>query len=101
LDNIITIGIDTSPRYEYKLIEETDTYKIERDEWGVTKKNFIPISSTPHYLDCIIKDPQTWQEAKKRMTPVIALIGNALENIINSGVNQVHGLWLLLGLAMI
>jgi len=69
LDNIITIGIDTSPRFEYKLIEETDTYKIEKDEWGVTKKNFIPISATPHYLDCAIKDPQTWQEAKQRMTP--------------------------------
>jgi uroporphyrinogen decarboxylase len=72
LDHFVQLSvgdIDTSPRFETKVIEETETYRIEQDCWGVTKKNFKPVSSTPQYLDFAVKDPETWQEAKKRMTP--------------------------------
>jgi uroporphyrinogen decarboxylase len=39
------------------------------DSYGVTKKNFKPVSSTPQYLDFSIKNADTWREAKQRMTP--------------------------------
>jgi uroporphyrinogen decarboxylase len=72
IDQIAVLGvadIDTSPRCEARIIEETDTHRIEQDRWGAVKKNFKPISTTPQYLDFVIKDPDTWHEAKKRMAP--------------------------------
>ncbi|MDI7275516.1 MAG: uroporphyrinogen decarboxylase family protein [Anaerolineae bacterium] len=72
LDRIIWLSndvVDTSPRFEKLVIEETDTYRIERNEWGVTLKNFKPVSTTPQDLDFLIKDPDSWREAKERMAP--------------------------------
>ncbi|HAS81393.1 MAG TPA: hypothetical protein DCS43_01630 [Verrucomicrobia bacterium] len=69
LDNIVEIGIDTSPRFETVIIEDTDTYRIERDSWGITKRNFKPVSATFEHLDHIVKDRASWQVAKERMTP--------------------------------
>ena len=69
IDRFVAIAIDTSPRFEAKVIEETDTYVIERDSWGMTKRNFKPVSSTFEHLDHMVRDPRTWQEAKQRMTP--------------------------------
>jgi uroporphyrinogen decarboxylase len=68
-DDIVPIWVDTSPRFERKIIEETEGYLIERDAWGITKKNFKPMSSTPQDLDFAIKDPESWQAAKERLTP--------------------------------
>ena len=39
-----------------EVIEETDTYIIDRDAWGTTKKNWKPVSSTPLGIDHLIKD---------------------------------------------
>jgi uroporphyrinogen decarboxylase len=61
--------IDSSPRFQAEVIEETGTYRIERDIWGVTKKNFRPVSTTPLYLDFAIRDRETWAAAKDCMTP--------------------------------
>ena len=69
LDRFGSIAVDTSPRFETMVIEETDTYKIERSRWGITKKNFKPVSSTFQHIDHLVKDPKTWQAAKQRMTP--------------------------------
>ena len=72
LDDIVGLsedGIDTSPRFERYVIEETDAYRIEQDQWGVTKKNFKPVSTTPMYLDFAIRDRKTWAAARERMTP--------------------------------
>jgi uroporphyrinogen decarboxylase len=62
-------GLDTSPRFPRQVIEESDTYIIERDSWGITKKNFKPVNSTPMNIDHAIKDPGTWRRAKERMLP--------------------------------
>jgi uroporphyrinogen decarboxylase len=69
LDDLVTIGIDTSPRFEGAVIEETDAYRIERDNWGITKKNFKPVSATFEHLDHIVKDRRSWQTARERMVP--------------------------------
>jgi uroporphyrinogen decarboxylase len=72
LDRVITLDnrfLDTSPQFPCQVIEETEDYRIETDTYGVTKKNFKPVSSTPQYLDFTVKNPDAWREAKQRMTP--------------------------------
>jgi uroporphyrinogen decarboxylase len=69
LDKIAHIGVDNSPRYPTRVVEETDTYIINTTSWGATLKNWKHIASTPEFLDFRINGPDAWQEAKARMTP--------------------------------
>ena len=69
LDATASIGVDNSPRYESKLIEETDEYTIATTNWGATLKNWKHAASTPQFLDFTVKDADSWQHAEKRMTP--------------------------------
>ena len=69
LDRIGGLSVDTSPRLDHWVIEDTDEYIIERNSWGVTTKNFKHTTSTPQDIDFVIDDPATWAEAKERLTP--------------------------------
>ena len=69
LDRVAGINVDTSPRYEQKVIEETDEYIIRTSAWGATAKNWKHAASTPEFLDFTIVDPHSWRQAKARMTP--------------------------------
>jgi len=69
LDHVAHIGVDITPRYESKVIEETDTYVISTTPYGATLKNWKHAASTPEFLDFTIKDRVSWQAAKARMTP--------------------------------
>ncbi|NOZ23750.1 MAG: hypothetical protein GXP25_21955 [Planctomycetes bacterium] len=69
LDRTASIGVDISPRYETKTIEETEEYRIYTTAWGATQKNWKHAASTPDFLDFTVKTPDDWQDAKKRMTP--------------------------------
>ena len=62
------IGVCISPRYEERIVEETDRYKIVTSDWGVTMKHFKEEDSTPEFLDYRVTTPETWAEAKARMT---------------------------------
>ena len=68
VDKIEGIGVDITPRYETRLIEETDRYKIYTSPWGVTMKQFKELDSTPEFLDFKVSDSDAWQDAKRRMT---------------------------------
>ena len=67
IDRVAVIQLDNSPRYEEKILEETDTYITETTNWGVTKRTFRNATSTPDFLDFTVTSPDTWLEAKKRM----------------------------------
>ncbi len=67
LDRTVMIGGDNSPRYESKVVEETDEYVVTFDSWGTTSKNWKHASSTPHWIDRTIVDRRSWEEAKARM----------------------------------
>ena len=67
VDKMEGIGVDTSPRFEVKVLEETERYRIFTTEWGVTLKQFKEADSTPEFLDFTIKGPDEWEQAKKRM----------------------------------
>jgi uroporphyrinogen decarboxylase len=69
LDRIESIGVDNSPRYPRRVLEETDEYRITTTEWGATLKNWKHIASTPEFMDFTIQSPDEWQVAKARMTP--------------------------------
>ncbi len=67
VDKCESIGADISPRYERKILEETDRYYIATSEWGVTMKHFKEQDSTPEFLDFTVTTEEAWAEAKKRM----------------------------------
>ena len=68
VDKTEGIYIDISPRFENKIIEETDRYTISVSPWGVTMKNFKEEDSTPEMIDFKVTDLKSWAEAKERMT---------------------------------
>jgi len=69
LDRTAGIGVDNSPRYPERVVEETEDYIIDTTSWGVTYKNWKHAASTPEYLGFTVIDRDTWAEAKARMTP--------------------------------
>jgi uroporphyrinogen decarboxylase len=69
LDRPGGVGVDTSPRFEHRVIEQTEEYIVEHNSWGVTTKNFKKTTSTPQDIDFTIRDRATWADAKKRLTP--------------------------------
>lgn len=69
IDHTVTLRPDNSPRYETRTIEETDEYTIFTTEWGATMRTWRHAASTPEHMDFTIKDPDSWAEAKARMTP--------------------------------
>jgi len=69
LDSFVHIGVDVSPRYEAKTLEETDEYTIYTSAYGVTMKQWKHAASTPEFIDFTIKTPDDWERAKARMTP--------------------------------
>ena len=69
IDKVAGIGVDITPRYEEKILEETDRYVISTTPRGVTLKNFKALDSTPEFLDYKVNTPEAWAEAKARMTP--------------------------------
>ena len=67
-DKVASIGVDITPRYEEKVLEETDRYKIVTSNWGVTMKHFKEEDSSPEFIDFKVVDEDSWAEAKARMT---------------------------------
>lgn len=67
-DKVAEIGVDITPRYPEKILEETDTYYIATSSWGVTMKHFKEEDSTPEFLDYKVTTPEEWEKAKSRMT---------------------------------
>jgi len=66
-DKTVHIGVDNSPRFEHKVLEETDRYKIITTSWGQTQKHFKELDSTPQVLDSYFNSSSRWEEAKERM----------------------------------
>lgn len=69
LDHVASIGVDNSPRYEAKTLEETDEYRVHTTAWGATLKNWKHAGGVPQFLDFTIISPDAWRQAKARMTP--------------------------------
>lgn len=68
IDKRAGIGVDITPRYETRVLEETDEYTIYTTAWGVTQKSFKHMDSTPEFIDYRVNTPEAWEDAKHRMT---------------------------------
>jgi len=66
-DKTATIFPDNSPRFEYKVLEETDRYIIHTSKWGKTFKSFKELDSTPESLSHYYDTSAKWEEAKAKM----------------------------------
>lgn len=69
LDRIMGVGVDNSPRFPGKTLEETDEYRVFTTGWGAKMKDWKHAASVPEMLDVTIKDADSWRAAKARMTP--------------------------------
>lgn len=69
LDKVAHIGVDSSPRYPVRTVEDTDEYRIFTTAWGATLKTWKHAASTPEFLDFTITDRPAWEIAKARMRP--------------------------------
>lgn len=67
-DKMAHIGVDITPRFEYRVLEDTDRYVIHTTSWGVTMKEFKEMDSTPEMLDFTVTNPDAWEKAKSAMT---------------------------------
>jgi uroporphyrinogen decarboxylase len=68
-DITVGLGVDNSPRYPTKVIEETEDYSISTTGWGVTLKYLKGEDTTPEFLDYKVNTPEAWEECKSRMKP--------------------------------
>ncbi|MCL2300817.1 MAG: hypothetical protein FWC27_11815 [Firmicutes bacterium] len=66
-DKLGGIGADISPRYERKILEETDRWRIETTSYGVTLRQFKDLDATPEFLDFKVNTADAWADAKRRM----------------------------------
>jgi uroporphyrinogen decarboxylase len=69
LDHISVINVDSSPRFPVQTLEQTDEYRVHTTTWGATLKDWKHAGGVPQFLDFVIKDRDSWQKAKERMTP--------------------------------
>lgn len=66
-DKVASVCPDNSPRHPKKEIEKTDRYRVFTDSWGVTKKEFTELDSTPECLSFYYDSSDRWEEAKQAM----------------------------------
>ncbi|MCL2665938.1 MAG: hypothetical protein FWE82_10015, partial [Defluviitaleaceae bacterium] len=97
LDNVATIHADFSPRYEFKVLEDTPEYTVYTTNWGATMKNWKHIASTPDFLDFKVKDRDSWADAKARMKPGRDRV-NWKELEKNYPIWQKEGYWIVGGM---
>jgi uroporphyrinogen decarboxylase len=71
LDQTVGIGVDNSPRYPHRIIEETEEYRIYTTGWGATQKDWRHIASVPEFLDFTVTSADAWRAAKERMAPTL------------------------------
>jgi uroporphyrinogen decarboxylase len=69
IDKIAGISVDNSPRYERKILEQTDDYTIETSNWGTTMRRWRHAGGVTEFLNFTIVDRASWEEAKARMVP--------------------------------
>jgi len=60
-------GADLSFQLPREVLEETDTYRIQRDEFGATTRVFKGRESVPELLDYTITSRRAWEEYKPRL----------------------------------
>lgn len=58
---------DTSPQFPVEVIYEDSEYIVERNSFGITRKNFKDHSTTPLVIDYPCKNRYDWEGIKRRL----------------------------------
>lgn len=66
-DRWVKFSTDNSPRFERKVLEKNDRYRIETTAWGETRKVFNELDSTPESLEFFYDSSDKWEMAKAEM----------------------------------
>lgn len=66
-DKVVRFCPDNSPRFERRILEETERYVVRTTKWGVTERVFRELDSTPEALSHYYDSSEKWEEAKARM----------------------------------
>ena len=69
IDRVAHIGVDVSPRYPAETVSIDERFHVYTTSYGVTLKQLRVPDSTPEYLAFTVEDPDSWLEARSRMTP--------------------------------
>ena len=69
LDHVEQIRVDTTPRFEEKVLEETEDYIIATTKSGATMKTYRHATSISEAIDYTVTSPEIWADVKKRITP--------------------------------
>lgn len=86
-------GANLSMRMPADVIEETDEYRISGGADGQTLKNWKHATSTPEYLDFMVKTRADWEEHKHRLAWDSSRIDvEAVQKAIDDA--EAKGLWL-------
>lgn len=97
IDRFASISTDNSPRYEERVLEETDAYVVRTTGWGATQKEWKHAGGVPEFLNFTIIDADSWYRAKERMQPTRDRIDwNYLQKNYSSWRKQ--GRWISAGL---
>lgn len=65
----VPVNVGLLPAFEEETLEETDAYRIFRQNDGVIAQHWKGKSCIPHYVDFFLKDRSGWPEYKKRLQP--------------------------------
>ncbi len=77
----IPVEFGLYPPFPEEIIEETDEYKIFRQQDGVVARDWKNRSSIPHFEDYLLKDRKTWQLYKEKLQPDPGRIPSNLKEI--------------------
>jgi len=80
----IPINVDLYPLFEEEVFEETNEYRIFRQNDGVVAQHWKGRSCIPHYIDFTMKDRSGWDEYKKRLQPCPERIPDDLDDKLES-----------------
>jgi uroporphyrinogen decarboxylase len=63
------VQVDHSLQLPEKIIEQTDEYVVKTDGYGITAQTFRHKTTTPHYIDFLIKTREEWNAYKHHLAP--------------------------------
>ncbi len=78
----LPINLGLLPAFEWKTLEETDSWAIVQQDDGVIAQHFKGKSSIPRYIDYTLKDRASWEDFKARLQPDPARIAPNIDEVI-------------------
>ncbi|MCD6405348.1 MAG: hypothetical protein J7M19_05945 [Planctomycetes bacterium] len=78
----IGVNLKIFPPFEEETLEETDDYRIFRDESGIVTQDWKHKTGFPRFIDWTFKTADDWPEFKKRLQPCPERIPDDLDSQI-------------------